>query len=89
MKLDKNELNDFFRKSYLDYFTHVEKHIDEEGWVYVKEVIHLLDVYFEGNTGKKIEYQKSFGRSGDNPHWMTRGARWRPQEISDYFINTK
>lgn len=87
--MEANELNDFFQKSYGEYFPMVEKHIDEEGWCYVREVKHLLDAYFEHNTGKEIEYQKSFGRSGDNPHWMTRGARWRPKEISDYFISNK
>ncbi len=38
--------------------------------------------FLEGNTGKPIEFQKSFGKSGDNPHWLTRGSRWRPSELS-------
>ena len=27
-------------------------------------------------------FQKSFGKSGDNPHWLTKGSRWRPSELS-------
>lgn len=42
----------------------------------------MLDAYFESNTGKPIEFQKSFGKSGDNPHWLTKGSRWRPSELS-------
>ena len=52
--------------------------IDDEGWVYTKEAPHMLDAYFEGNTGKPIEFQKSFG----NPNWLTKGSRWRPSELS-------
>lgn len=88
--MEKDNLKELFEEAYTKmYWPAVENIIDEEGWVYVKEAHDLLDVSFENNTQKDIEYQKSFGRSGDNPNWLTRGARWRPKEISDYFINKK
>lgn len=71
-----------FQSAYAQYWDMVKDKIDEEGWVYTKEVPHMLDAYFESNTGKSIEFQKSFGKSGDNPHWTTRGSRWRPLELS-------
>lgn len=71
-----------FQSAYAQYWDMVKDIIDEEGWVYTKEAPHMLDAYFEGNTGKPIEFQKSFGKSGDNPHWLTRGSRWRPSELS-------
>ena len=71
-----------FQSAYAQYWDMVKDIIDEEGWVYTKEAPHMLDAYFESNTGKPIEFQKSFGKSGDNPHWLTRGSRWRPLELS-------
>ena len=71
-----------FQLAYAQYWDMVKDIIDEEGWVYTKEAPHMLDAYFEGKTGKLIEFQKSFGKSGDNPHWLTRGSRWRPSELS-------
>ena len=71
-----------FQSAYAQYWDMVKDKIDEEGWVYTKEVPYMLDAYFESNTGKSIEFQKSFGKSGDNPHWTTRGSRWRPLELS-------
>lgn len=71
-----------FQSAYAQYWDMVKDIIDEEGWVYTKEAPHMLDAYFEANTGKPIEFQKSFGRSGDNPHWLTKGSRWRPSELS-------
>ena len=71
-----------FQLAYAQYWDMVKDIIDEEGWVYTKEAPHMLDAYFEGKTGKPIEFQKSFGKSGDNPHWLTRGSRWRPSELS-------
>ena len=71
-----------FQSAYAQYWDMVKDIIDEEGWVYTKEAPHMLDAYFESNTGKTIEFQKSFGKSGDNPHWLTRGSRWRPLELS-------
>jgi len=68
--------------AYAQYWDQVKSFVDEDGWVYTKEVPHMLDAYFEANTGKKIEFQKSFGPSGDNPHWLTKGSRWRPMELS-------
>ena len=71
-----------FQSAYAQYWDMVKDIIDEEGWVYTKEAPHMLDAYFESNTGKPIEFQKSFGKSGNNPHWLTRGSRWRPLELS-------
>lgn len=72
-----------FRSAYGQYWDMVKNFVDEEGWVYTKEVPNMLDAYFEANTGNPIEFQKSFGASGDNPHWLTKGSRWRPKELSD------
>ena len=71
-----------FQSAYAQYWDMVKDIIDEEGWVYTKEAPHMLDAYFESNTGKSVEFQKSFGKSGDNPHWLTKGSRWRPSELS-------
>jgi hypothetical protein len=71
-----------FKNAYSEYWDIVKNIIDEEGWVYTKEAPHMLDAYFENNTEKKIEFQKSFGKSGENPHWLTKGSRWRPIELS-------
>lgn len=79
--------NTIIQNAYEQYWEHVENHIDNEGWVYTKEVPHMLDAYFEQNTGKPIEFQKSFGPSGDNPNWLTKGSRWRPKLISQHFKN--
>ena len=74
--------NSRFQSAYAEYWNTVKDIIDEEGWVYTKEATHMLDAYFEANTGKSIEFQKSFGPSGNNPHWLTKGSRWRPKELS-------
>jgi hypothetical protein len=71
-----------YKNAYAQYWEIVKDVIDEDGWVYEKDVPHILDYYFEANTGKPIEFQKSFGKSGDNPHWLTKGSRWRPLELS-------
>lgn len=73
-------------EAYGEYWKTVKELVDEEGWVYTKEVPNMLDAYFEQNTGQDIEFQKSFGRSGDNPNWTTKGSRWRPKAISDYLL---
>ena len=84
-----------FKKAYsdpngkFDYWDIVKDIIDEEGWVYTKEAPNMLDYYFEQNTGKSIEFQKSFGKSGDNPYWLTRGSRWRPEELSEKTLSDK
>jgi hypothetical protein len=67
--------------AYMQYWDIVKDKVDEEGWVYTKNLPHLTDFYFEESTGKPIEFQKSFGPSGSNPHWMTKGSRWRPKEL--------
>jgi hypothetical protein len=72
-----------FEAAYGQYWGMVKDVVDENGWVYTKELPNMLDAYFEGNTGKPIEFQKSFGASGENPHWLTKGSRWRPKELSD------
>ena len=51
--------------------------------MYTKEVSNMLDTYFENNTGKRIDFQKSFSNIGDNPHWLTKGSRWRPVELRE------
>ena len=75
----------FIENAYGQYWENVKDHIDDEGWVYSKDVTHILDFYFEQNTGQSIEFQKSFGPSGDNPEWLTKGSRWRPKIISEYY----
>ena len=72
-----------FKDAYCDYWDKVKDFVDEEGWVYTKEIPNMLDAYFEHNTGNPIEFQKSFGASGDNPHWLTKGSRWRPKVLSN------
>ena len=72
-----------FESVYGQYWEMVKDVVDENGWVYTKEVSNMLDAYFESNTGNPIEFQKSFGASGNNPHWLTKGSRWRPKELSD------
>jgi hypothetical protein len=64
-----------FQLAYGQYWDMVKDFIDEDGWVYIKEVPNMLDFYFENNTGKPIEFQRSFGKSGNNPHWETKGSR--------------
>lgn len=76
------ELKEIIKKSYVDFWHKAESLVDEQGWIYTKEAPHLTDSYFEHNTGKEIEFQKSFGFSGTNPNWTTKGSRWRPKEIS-------
>lgn len=72
-----------FSEHYGEFWEKVEDLVDEDGWVYVKEAPHLLDFAFENITDKEIDFQKSFSfLSGDNPNWLSRGARWRPKSIS-------
>lgn len=65
-----------FQPHFLEYWNYVKGAIDENGWVYSKEVPYLLDAYFETNTKKEIEFQKMYEYVGD---W--RGYRWRPKSI--------
>lgn len=67
-----------FEPHFLQYWDHVKNVVDEEGWVYSKEVPYLLDAYFEHNTGQTIEFQKMYEYTGS---W--RGSRWRPKSITD------
>ena len=72
-----------FSEHYGEFWEKVEDLVDEDGWVYVKEAPHLLDSASENITDKEIDFQKSFSfLSGDNPNWLSRGARWRPKSIS-------
>lgn len=64
------------KQAYGDFYTKVENLADSEGWVYTREAPFMLDVHFE-NAGGEIEFQKSFGISGDNPHWLTIGSGGR------------
>jgi len=68
--------------AYGPYWETVKNIVDTDGWVYTKEAPHMLDYYFTKNTEKQIEFQKSFGPSGENPNWLTKGSRWRPIELS-------
>lgn len=61
--------------SYAQYWDMVKDSVDNEGWVYSNEIPFLLDLYFEQNTGKKMQYEKSY-----DGKW--RGTRWRPVELS-------
>lgn len=72
-----------FESAYGIYWDKVKDFIDKDGWVYTKDVPNMLDSYYEHNTGNTIEFQKSFGASGDNPHWLTKGSRWRPKSLSN------
>lgn len=76
-------MNKKIEESYGVYWDKVKHSVDDNGWVYTKDLPNILDAYFESNTGKQIEYQKSFGPSGSNENWLTRGARWRPKELSE------
>lgn len=73
----KEKLADYidFKNAFEPYWPNLKHSVDENGWVYSKEVTHILDFYFEQNTGKKIQFEKSY----DGP-W--RGSRWRPVEIA-------
>jgi hypothetical protein len=69
-------MKDKFEEHYLQYWDIVKDVVDENGWVYSKETPHLLDAYFESNTGKEIEFEKSY----QDP-W--KGTRWRPKSLSN------
>lgn len=77
-----NTENEKFKEHYKEFWDKVKHSIDENGWVYCKDLPNIMDAYFEGNTGEEIEFQKSFGPSGENENWLTRGARWRPKSIA-------
>lgn len=77
-----------FEKAYSDpngkfnYWDIVKDIIDEDGWVYSKNSPHILDYYFSQNTGKEIEFQKSY-----DGEW--KGTRWRPKELSEKTLSEK
>lgn len=66
---------DIIEKAYGSYWDKVKNVVDDEGWVYTKEVSHLLDYYFEYNTGTAIQFEKV-------PQDYTRGSRWRPKILN-------
>lgn len=72
----KNRFHPYFKKDKFDYWDYVKDVIDDDGWIYSKEVPYLLDAYFESNTGEKIEFQKMYKYEGK---W--RGYRWRPKSL--------
>ena len=73
-------MNNNFEKHFyhpnFNYWEYVKDVIDENGWIYSKEVPHLLDSYFETNTNIKIDFEKSYEYEGSY-----RGYRWRPSSI--------
>ena len=75
-QLNINDDKNHFKPHFLQYWDYVKDVIDDDGWVYSKEVPYLLDFYFESNTGKKIEFEKMYKYEGK---W--RGSRWRPKSI--------
>ena len=84
------EFDNRFEKAYSDpngkcnYWDIVKDIIDEDGWVYSKNSPHILDAYFSNNTGKEIEFQKSYKYEGE---W--KGSRWRPKELSEKTLTEK
>lgn len=63
-----------FAPHFRQYWDYVKDVIDDIGWIYSNDMPHLLDYYFEVNTGQEIEFQKSY-----DGEW--RGPRWRPKSI--------
>lgn len=82
------EFDNRFEKAYSDpngkfnYWDIVKDIIDEDGWVYSNNSPHILDAYFSNNTGKEIEFQKSY-----EGEW--KGSRWRPKELSEKTLTEK
>lgn len=72
----KAEVFEEYKEDYCQYWGYVNEKIDKDGWVYSKEVPHLLDAYYEQNTGREIEFQKTY-----EGEW--RGYRWRPKSITN------
>lgn len=66
-----------FSEHYGEYWQYVKDSIDSQGWAYSNQVPHMLDFYFEANTKKPIEVQRSY--EGEY-----RGMRWRPKSITEY-----
>lgn len=64
-----------FQKAYGKYWDIVRRFVDKKhGWAYVDKLPNMLEIYFQDNTGKEIEYQES-----DD----VKGNRWRPIELSE------
>jgi len=73
--LDKSGDVSRFEPHFLQYWEHVKDVVDENGWVYSKDVIYLLDSYFEHNTDQEILFEKHY----DDKPWN--GYRWKPKSI--------
>lgn len=71
LKKDPTDI-DRFKAAYAQYWDIVKDSVDDEGWVYSKELPHLTDAYFEFNTKKEIQ----IGNYGE------KGRPWRPKELS-------
>jgi hypothetical protein len=76
--MNNNFEKHFYHPDFTKYWDFVKNVIDENGWVYSKEVPHLLDSYFETNTNIKIDFEKSYEYEGSY-----RGYRWRPSSIKE------
>lgn len=63
-----------FESHFPIHWGYIKDAIDEQGWVYTRKVPHILDYYFEQNTGLPIEYEKFY-----EGEW--KGPRWRPLSI--------
>lgn len=70
------KLEDIKQANTEQYWDLVKDVVDENGWTYSKEVVYLLDSYFEHNTDKSIEFEKRY----PGPY---RGYRWKPLELKD------
>ncbi|QMW05377.1 hypothetical protein [Spirosoma foliorum] len=64
-----------FKVAYGTYWDIVKNSLDECGWCYANDVPHLTDAYFEHNTGKDIQFEKSYPGA-------YKGYRWRPKELA-------
>lgn len=72
----KEKLQKRFSEAYGVYWDKVKHVVDENGWAYNNELPHMIDAYYEHNTGNPIEYQKHYEGT-----W--RGCRWRPKMLSE------
>lgn len=62
-------------KAYGTYWTIVKDAVDEKGWAYNNSLPHMIDGYYEFNTGNAIDYEKWY-----EGEW--RGCRWRPKQLN-------
>jgi hypothetical protein len=74
--LEPLKTHNIIEAAYADYWNHVKDSVDEQGWAYNNELPHLIDYYFDRNTGKEIDFEKHY-----EGKW--RGVRWRPKELAE------